>query len=69
VKLSIRNQLNATVTEVRQGEVMASVKVKLADGQEMTSTITREAVQDLGLKEGDSVVVLVKSTEVMLGKP
>jgi molybdate transport system regulatory protein len=69
VKLSIRNQLNATVSDVRLGEVMASVKVTLSDGQEMTSSITRDAALDLGLKEGDRVVVLVKSTEVMLGKP
>lgn len=50
------------------GEVMASVKVALPDGQVITASITREAVEDLALVAGDAVTVLVKSTEVMLGK-
>jgi molybdate transport system regulatory protein len=56
------------VADVNVGAVMASVKVTLGDGQTVTASITREAVEDLGLAEGDAVVVLVKSTEVMLGK-
>lgn len=47
---------------------MAAVKVTLPDGQTITATITRDAVEDLALAEGDPVTVLVKSTEVMLGK-
>jgi molybdopterin-binding protein len=68
MRLSTRNQLSATVEEVVEGNVMATVKVVLGDGQTMTAAITREAVQDLGLAKGDAVTVLVKSTEVMLGK-
>jgi molybdopterin-binding protein len=44
---------------------MAVVKVELAGGEAITSSITREAVTDLELSEG-SKVVLVKSTEVAL---
>jgi molybdopterin-binding protein len=47
---------------------MATVKVELGDGQTITAAITREAVQDLSLAAGDEVTVLVKATEVMLGK-
>jgi molybdopterin-binding protein len=68
MRLSTRNQLNATVTEITLGGVMASVKVSLPDGQAITATITREAAEDLGLADGDAVTVLVKSTEVMIGK-
>ena len=68
MRLSTRNQLRATVASVDLGAVMASVKVTLPDGQQITSTITREAVEDLGLAPGDDVIVLVKSTEVMIGK-
>lgn len=68
MRLSTRNQLNATVRDVNLGEVMATVKVTLPDGQMITSSITKEAAIDLDLTVGDSVVVLVKSTEVMLGK-
>jgi molybdopterin-binding protein len=68
MQLSTRNQLAATVQEVTEGHVMATVKVALGDGQEVTAAITREAVQDLALAVGDRVTVLVKATEVMLGK-
>ncbi|SEE06206.1 molybdopterin-binding protein [Streptomyces sp. TLI_105] len=64
--LSIRNQLPGTVTAVTLGEAMASVKVRLAGGQDITAAITADAVKDLGLAEGSAVKALVKSTEVAL---
>ena len=66
MKLSTRNQLPGTVTAITTGEAMAVVKIKLDDGPEITSSITREAVEELGLAEGSKVVALVKSTEVAL---
>jgi molybdate transport system regulatory protein len=67
MRLSTRNQLPGRVTSVQQGEAMAAVKVALdGDGQTITASITREAVQDLGLVEGSPVTVLVKSTDVTL---
>ena len=67
MKLSTRNQLPGTVTAITQGEAMAVVKVRL-DGSDHTvpSSITEDAVADLGLAEGMQVLVLVKSTEVTL---
>lgn len=64
--LSIRNQLPGTVTAVTSGEAMASVKVRLSGGQDITAAITVDAVKDLGLAEGAAVKALVKSTEVAL---
>lgn len=67
MKLSTRNQLSGTVVSVVTGEAMAVVKVKLDGGdQVITSSITKDAVADLGLTEGATVTVLVKSTEVAL---
>ena len=66
MRLSTRNQLRGTVNSVQLGEAMAVVKVTLDTGQPITASITREAVDDLGLAEGSPVTVLVKSTEVML---
>ncbi|MEQ7847468.1 TOBE domain-containing protein [Nocardioides kribbensis] len=67
MKLSTRNQLPGTVVSVVTGEAMAVVKVKLDGGdQVITSSITKDAVADLGLTEGAAVTVLVKSTEVAL---
>ncbi|MGW2459972.1 TOBE domain-containing protein [Streptomyces argyrophyllae] len=64
--LSIRNQLPGTVTEVRAGEVMATVKVRLTGGQDLTAAVTLEAVEQLGLTPGSPVTALVKATEVSL---
>jgi molybdopterin-binding protein len=67
MRLSTRNQLPGTVTSIQQGEAMAVVKVTLdGGGQLITSSITREAADDLGLAEGTAVTVMVKSTEVSL---
>lgn len=64
--LSIRNQLPGTVTEVTPGEVMATVKVRLSGGQNLTAAITKEAAEDLALTAGSAVRALVKSTEISL---
>ncbi|MEW2085031.1 TOBE domain-containing protein [Streptomyces sp. NPDC005283] len=64
--LSIRNQIPGTVVSVTSGEVMATVKVRLDGGQEITAAITLEAVKELGLAPGSSVRTLIKSTEVAL---
>ncbi|MEU6575796.1 TOBE domain-containing protein [Streptomyces sp. NPDC046805] len=66
MSLSIRNQLPGTVTAVTPGEAMATVKVDLSNGQHLTSAITLDAAEDLGLAAGSSVRALVKSTEVSL---
>jgi molybdate transport system regulatory protein len=63
--LSIRNQLPGTITEVATGGAMASVKVDVQGGR-LTAAITKDAVADLGLTAGTSVVALIKSTEVAL---
>ena len=67
MKLSARNQLPGTVEQVHLGEVMARIVVKV--GQHMIeSVITRQSAEELALKKGDAVHVVVKSTEVMIQK-
>ncbi|WP_327731920.1 TOBE domain-containing protein [Streptomyces sp. NBC_00487] len=66
MRLSIRNQIPGTVTSVTPGEAMATVKVRLDGGQALTSAITLDAVEELGLAAGSAVNALVKSTEVSL---
>ena len=67
MELSARNQLKGTVTNVKLGTVMAEVTVDVG-GQEMVSAITRSSAERLNLQPGDQVVVIIKSTELMLGK-
>jgi molybdopterin-binding protein len=69
MRLSARNQLRARVTSVTHGEVMSTVKTVLPDGQVITAVITKESVTDLDIAPDDDVLVVVKSTEVMLAKP
>ena len=66
VSLSIRNQIPGTVTAITPGEVMATVKVRLTGGQDITAAITLESVEELALAAGTAVRALVKSTEVSL---
>jgi molybdopterin-binding protein len=67
VKLSARNQLRGTVTAVKSGTVMAEVEVQIEPGQ-VVAAITDQSRSALDLKEGDQVTVIIKSTEVMIGK-
>jgi molybdopterin-binding protein len=65
--ISARNQLEGKVVEVIVGDVMAHVVVKVGKNH-IESVITRRSVEQLGLKKGDKVTVVIKSTEVMLQK-
>ena len=67
MKLSARNQLPGTVDQVHLGEIMARIVVKVG-AHVIESVITRQSAEELGLKKGDAVRVVVKSTEVMIQK-
>jgi molybdopterin-binding protein len=68
MKLSTRNCIKGKVTAIKEGQVIANVKVDIGGGNTLTSTITVEAVKELGIKVGDAVMVLIKASSVMLGK-
>ena len=66
LKTSARNQLRGTVTKVHRGAVNAEVVLDVGDGLEIFANITREAVEELGLKRGREAVALIKSSFVLL---
>jgi molybdopterin-binding protein len=66
MRLSARNQLTGTVATIEVGSVMTIVTVDLDGGQTVTSSVTKQAVEELGLQPGSPVTVVIKSTEVML---
>jgi len=68
LKTSARNQLKGKVVSVEKDGIMAKVKIEINVPALITSVITKEAVEDLGLKVGDEVAAVVKSTEVMIAK-
>jgi molybdopterin-binding protein len=65
--LSARNQLTGKVKQIHIGDIMAHVVVKVGDNL-IESVITRSSAEELKLKKGDKVQVVVKSTEVMIQK-
>ncbi len=68
MKLSARNVIKGKVVQVKRGAVAAQVRVDIGGGNVLTSMITVDALDDLGLKEGASVSVIIKSTEVILAR-
>ena len=64
--ISARNRFHATVTDVQVDGLMAQVEFVVTDPVRMVSIVTRDAVEELGLKEGMSVTAIVKSTNVII---
>ena len=67
MELSARNQLKGRVTRVKSGSVMAEVEVAV-EASVIVAAITDGSNQRLSLAEGDQVTVIIKATEVMIGK-
>ena len=65
MKLSTRNRLPGTVTEVVRGEAAARVSLQVGNNH-MVALITRESADELGLEPGKQVMALVKATDVMV---
>ena len=66
--LSARNQLVGGVKSIELGDVMAEVVVHVGPF-EIVSVVTRGSAESMGLKVGDQVRTVIKSTEVMVDKP
>jgi molybdopterin-binding protein len=68
MKLSARNQIQGQIVKVIKGQTTAHVRVDIGGGNIVTSSITNEAVDDLALTAGDTVTVIIKSSDVIIGK-
>jgi len=66
MKLSARNVLKGTITEIEEGSVNVVVKIDIGAGQKLSSMITLDAAKDMGLKPGDKVLAIVKSSNVII---
>jgi molybdopterin-binding protein len=66
MKLSARNQIKGKIVELKKGATTAHVRVDIGNGQIITSSITNEAVDELALKTGGAVIVVVKASDVMI---
>ncbi len=67
MNISARNQLPGIVASVKKGAVNGHVVLELADGSKITGSITNEAIEQLGLAEGEKALAIIKSTDVIVG--
>lgn len=68
MKFGVRNNITGKVVEIKKGGVMCQVKVEIAGGAIMQSVFTNDSLDELGIKKGDTVRVLVKAVNVVLAK-
>ena len=67
MSISARNRLKGKITDVKLGDVMAHITIRV--GQNLIeSVITRQSAEEMKLKKGDTVTAVVKATEVMVSK-
>ncbi|MGP8336674.1 MAG: TOBE domain-containing protein [Methanosarcinaceae archaeon] len=68
IPISARNKIEGIVTKIEAGKVASTVKIEISKSTNLTSMITKEAVEDLDLKEGDKVEAVIKATEILILK-
>lgn len=68
MKISARNVLKGKVIDVTLGQTTAHVRIDIGGGKIVTSSITNEAVAELGLKVGDEAYAVIKASDVLVGR-
>ncbi len=68
MKLSARNQIKGKVVAVQKGQTTGHVRIDIGHDVVVTSSITNEAIDDLGLKVGDEAIAVIKASDVMVAK-
>jgi molybdopterin-binding protein len=66
MKISARNLLEGTIKEVHKGATTAHVEIELKGGETIISSITNQAVEELGLKKGTKAYAVIKASDVMI---
>jgi molybdopterin-binding protein len=66
MQISARNQLVGIVAAIEEGAVMSIVVIRLPNGEELVSSITKDSVDRLKLRVGQQAVAVIKSTDVMI---
>lgn len=68
MKLSARNVLPGTITDVTRGATTSHVRIQIAGGGIIMSSITNDAVDELALKPGDSAYAVIKASDVIVAR-
>ncbi|HTV90401.1 MAG TPA: molybdopterin-binding protein [Stellaceae bacterium] len=69
MRLSARNQITGNVVSVQRGATTGHVRIDIGNGVIITSSITNEAIDELGLVVGDEAIAVIKASDVMVAKP
>jgi molybdopterin-binding protein len=64
--ISARNRLHGIVTDVKTDGLMAQVEMVVSEPVRLVAVVTRDAVEEIGLKPGMATTALVKSTNVLI---
>lgn len=65
MKYGVRNALQATVTKAKKGDIMSQIECKLDASGTVSSILSTDSLNDMGLKEGDKVLLLIKAIHVI----
>jgi molybdate transport system regulatory protein len=65
MKYGARNRIKATVKRIKKGDVMSLVKFEVTEPHEMASVLTTESVNDLKLKAGEPIELIIKAIHVL----
>ena len=68
MKYGARNQLSAVVRNIKRGQIMSQVELEIPVKSKMGSIMTKDSLDDLGIKEGDQVKLLIKAINVLVVK-
>jgi molybdopterin-binding protein len=66
MRISARNQIKGKILDVKKGATTAHVRLEVGPGLVITSSITNEAVEELGLKAGATATAVIKASDVMI---
>jgi molybdopterin-binding protein len=66
MKLSARNQIKGTIIEVRNGVTTTHLRIEIGEGRIITSAITNESAEELGLEPGKEAYAIIKASDVMV---
>ena len=68
LKLSTRNSINGNIEEINIGSVNAEVVVNIGNEDKIVAIVTINSIENMGLKVGASVDVIIKASDIMIGK-
>ncbi len=65
MQYGVRNAMKATVTKVKEGDIMSQIECRLDTPGSISSVLTTDSVKELNIKEGDTIMLLVKAINVV----